>query len=541
MSGITWLHISDWHQKETDWDRRLVGNALVDDIKARAAISPDLADIDFIVFSGDIANSGRASEYEQAVEYFFKPLKEATNLGDQFWERLFIVPGNHDMDRLRLDGAPLDVLNCLKTREGVNSCLLDKDKRKWLLDPFSNYSQFIHKYLKVSGGEYTREPEYFHVRSIEKEGKVIAVAGFNSAWMSGRNLDGAGKVTDYGRLILGEPAINTAIRRVKDADIRIAAMHHPITWLTDFDRDMVEELLYRDCHFVLHGHQHLPRVHVISSTIGDTISIPAGTVYSHRFVSNPRYINSYNFVHINFDNFRGKVYLRRWDDKEFKWVEDGGQWGNGRFPFVLPKTVEKRKGDVYNGQVAHLVKQFCRRFCESHVVSLKHSVEIHNNVSLARLDIHQRLSIAAGPQETYPIVIPLWPNERMAKLAETSGLNIRPEESVEIRINGRVIIPEKTEDNKLAYPARLNKDPANIELKYTLYMRVDDFYMLSLDRFTEKFRLSVRQDHRLNYEYLKLGEIPTTRRYNAHNNTEEIESNALCRAEQGYVIQWYTK
>ncbi|MCP4702172.1 MAG: hypothetical protein GY862_35735, partial [Gammaproteobacteria bacterium] len=53
--NITWLHLSDWHQKGDDFDRKTVRNALLDDIRNRAKISSDLEEIDFMVFSGDVA------------------------------------------------------------------------------------------------------------------------------------------------------------------------------------------------------------------------------------------------------------------------------------------------------------------------------------------------------------------------------------------------------------------------------------------------------------------------------------------------------
>jgi hypothetical protein len=63
MSGLTWLHLSDWHQKSTDFDRRVVRDALIRDIERRTTINLALSKIDFIVFSGDMAFSGKSEEY----------------------------------------------------------------------------------------------------------------------------------------------------------------------------------------------------------------------------------------------------------------------------------------------------------------------------------------------------------------------------------------------------------------------------------------------------------------------------------------------
>jgi hypothetical protein len=66
MSGLTWLHLSDWHQRGKDFDRRVVRDALIKDIERRTAINPALAKIDLIVFSGDIAFGAKPEEYRAA-------------------------------------------------------------------------------------------------------------------------------------------------------------------------------------------------------------------------------------------------------------------------------------------------------------------------------------------------------------------------------------------------------------------------------------------------------------------------------------------
>ena len=97
MAGLTWLHLSDWHQKEKDFDRQVVLKAfLIKDIENRKTISLDLEKIDFIIFSGDVAFSGKTEEYQAAKKELFEPILKACGLGP---DKLFIVPGNHDIDR----------------------------------------------------------------------------------------------------------------------------------------------------------------------------------------------------------------------------------------------------------------------------------------------------------------------------------------------------------------------------------------------------------------------------------------------------------
>lgn len=80
MAGLTWLHLSDWHQqvqKDGVFDRQVVRDALITDIKERHKIHPDLVKVDFIVFSGDVAFSGKENEYQAAVTHLFEPVLAA--------------------------------------------------------------------------------------------------------------------------------------------------------------------------------------------------------------------------------------------------------------------------------------------------------------------------------------------------------------------------------------------------------------------------------------------------------------------------------
>lgn len=92
--SVTWLHISDFHIRGGDpYDRDVVLKALVRsvrDYRETKGRKPDL-----IFATGDIAYSGKAAEYLPATE-FFDAILDAAKLEKT---HLFVVPGNHDVDR----------------------------------------------------------------------------------------------------------------------------------------------------------------------------------------------------------------------------------------------------------------------------------------------------------------------------------------------------------------------------------------------------------------------------------------------------------
>src|SRR5437763_16814578 len=96
MAGMTWLHLSDWHQgseafveyqKSEAFDRELLSKRLREDILNRTRISTDLAKIDFFIFSGDVTFSGKAEEYQAANAQFLKyGNKRVGDSSDDPWE-----------------------------------------------------------------------------------------------------------------------------------------------------------------------------------------------------------------------------------------------------------------------------------------------------------------------------------------------------------------------------------------------------------------------------------------------------------------------
>lgn len=327
MAGLCWLHLSDWHQKGPDFDRQVVRDRLINDIRDRAQIDPKLARIDFIVFSGDVAFSGQGVEYDAAKAYLFDKVLEATALVTTP-NRLFIVPGNHDLNRQHVyEMLPAALLKPFESNELLNNWLTNDDKRRRLLEPFQAFSQFVGGYT----GQYL--PEYANIRKWRIDGKTVALLGLNSAWMCGRKDERGEVINDYGHALIGEPQIHNALDQITNVDLCIAVVHHPFEWLAEFDRYNIKTRLKQKCHFILSGHEHCPQVEVIHGTLGNCVSIPAGACYKRRIAENPRYTNSYNLVHLDLETRQSVVYLRRWSESRNAWIEDTDSYSDGKYTF----------------------------------------------------------------------------------------------------------------------------------------------------------------------------------------------------------------
>ena len=313
MAVLTWLHLSDWHQGASDFDRDIVRDALLDDINQRINIDPVLEQIDFIFFTGDLAFSGKKAEYEAARDLLLEPTRTALGLEK---DQLFLIPGNHDLNRDMFDLLPSELLKPFKDEAQVKKWLTDNLRRDHLLEPFNAYEKFVKEYNPAGFGAYG------DWRKVSVKGKEVGIIGMNSALMCGRNTTPDGKIDDKNRLTVGEPQIHEALRAIAKTDIRIALIHHPFDWLNDDDSVIIDTRLQQGCDFILRGHVHRQGVQVSKGIQGNCVIIPGGACFDGRVPYRMQYINAYNYVSYDTDTGQGTVYLRRWSLDNTRWTED---------------------------------------------------------------------------------------------------------------------------------------------------------------------------------------------------------------------------
>ena len=94
---ITILHLSDFHfNEESREEITTVLDALFDDLlnlRDKYGVTPNL-----VVISGDIANAGDQADYNFALDWLDNLVKKLKFSPDN----VFVVPGNHDIDRNEL-------------------------------------------------------------------------------------------------------------------------------------------------------------------------------------------------------------------------------------------------------------------------------------------------------------------------------------------------------------------------------------------------------------------------------------------------------
>ena len=164
------------------------------------------------------------------------------------------MPGNHDLNRTHVaDILPPELQKPMANDEQVQKWLVDEKRRSRALEPFEAFAQFARGYTGQDPAAYANGRQFFVSKTR------VAILCLNSSWMCGRNRDESGEVNDYGYLNVGEPQVHDELMTLEGADVRLVVLHHPFPWLTEFDRNRIEERLKSAAHFILHGHEHQPR------------------------------------------------------------------------------------------------------------------------------------------------------------------------------------------------------------------------------------------------------------------------------------------
>ncbi len=317
MSEITILHLSDIHFKK-DMEGKYppypdkVGRWMIDRIKQHLDNNKGKPDV--VAVTGDIAFSGKESEYEQAAQ-FFESLKSVLPAETVF----LVVPGNHDADREKVD--KLLKLHDIVQRGETDLFLKDTDKINIFVNrKFASYYEFVNQ---LNSDLYGSSADYYWIKDFED--KEVSFLGLNTAWASeGDN--------EYQKIALGCRQLTGALERAK-ASHKIILLHHPLSdWLELKDVNECKKEIFKECRLLLHGHNHQDAALVMIDPDHALISMGANASYT---TDKDGFIG-FQFLRVRFQN-EGccvRVWPYIFDRRKNKFVPDRERWDN-------------QKGEVY--------------------------------------------------------------------------------------------------------------------------------------------------------------------------------------------------
>lgn len=334
------LHFSDFHlnsEHEYDWNT-YVKEALIGLI--REICCSDMTDV-FIVCTGDLIDKG-GKEYGNIEDAFLKfkevviaPIIEELELK---LDHFIMVPGNHDINRDLETKAHAFGLRSL-FREDQNEihkksvAILDDNDREDVsrMIPFKKFEQSFYNGCSNINCSYLGTS----FRYILRDGTSIGFAGFNTAWCAYDDTD------KESGIVLGEEQYRRTYSLIKDCDIKVALMHHPLDWLI-YEKNSVQSFIPNDFSILCSGHVHEGDSQ-ISSRVNGTLFINVAPSLE----SDIRQGNGFSFANgltfIDFDSTSGVILAQYfvYDFKQRKFILATSFAPEGRLSGTIKKKLSK--------------------------------------------------------------------------------------------------------------------------------------------------------------------------------------------------------
>ncbi len=320
---LVFLHLSDIH-----FHYKYSGGVFDLDEVTRIELERDSSEVMFkrfeditgILVTGDIAYNGKKEEYAFAKEWLDSLCNKLGCKTDRIW----IVPGNHDIDRTITKNNP-SIMSHHHDLRAINKGALDgkirelfsshDETRELLYRPISAYNEFAKEYdcqINRQDDDGKKSLPYWEDDLALNDGSILRLRGINSTLVSDQKDD-----EHSNRMIVGR---YQSLPPTKKGVVYLSLCHHPPRWL--LDQDSVEQYLDSRMQVQLFGHVHKSRI-----TPGkNNVRIIAGAAHPDNS-ENDRY-PSYNFVSIS---VQGKsndrkleviVYPRKWREEENKFIGD---------------------------------------------------------------------------------------------------------------------------------------------------------------------------------------------------------------------------
>jgi predicted phosphodiesterase len=275
MERIVLVHLSDIHFTGSsgtsvhDLDSEVRNEILRD----AATVAKELGGATGVLVTGDIAFSGQRNQYEKAASWLLEFCRAIGCPDESVW----VVPGNHDVDR----------------NVASSKILTDEQSAKALLAPLAEYNTFAARFQCSISAE---RPYWERDLSLPC-GTIIRLRGLCSALVSNQH-------DAKNNIVLGQAQV--AVHRVDGVEY-LTLCHHSPDWLQD--QDTVVSHLESKVRMQLFGHKHAQRV----QQINNALRVTAGAMHPER--DEGGWAPMYNVIEISrLDNQRlgVRLFQRRW-------------------------------------------------------------------------------------------------------------------------------------------------------------------------------------------------------------------------------------
>ncbi len=308
MEKLVLVHLSDIHFTGSsgasvhDLDSE-VRNELLRDA---TAVTRELGGATGVLVTGDIAFSGQRTEYDRAASWLLDFCRSIGCPAESVW----VVPGNHDVDRKIANSKVTKTLHeSIRAKQGaaldkeLREILIDESSANALLAPLAEYNTFAARFqCSLSAAK-----PYWERDLALSCGTIIRLRGLCSALVSNEN-DAKNNV------VLGQAQVS--VHRVDGVEY-LTLCHHPPDWL--LDQDNVISHLEAKVRMQLFGHKHSQRVQEINKAL----RVTSGAMHPERGESDwePMY-NVIEIARLDDQRLGVRLFQRRWHKVDRHFLAD---------------------------------------------------------------------------------------------------------------------------------------------------------------------------------------------------------------------------
>lgn len=259
---FNWLHISDVHLEPIDdYGRDIVLRTLVSTVQQHRDRGRTF---DAIFVTGDIVSHGKSDAYANATKLF----DDLCSVAGLDRRRVFVVPGNHDVDRRR--GSFL--ARTLASSEESDHYFA-AGQPKYHFDRLVHFRTWYDHYF-AGIRSFPTDSTCGPVEVLDVVDGRVGVLPINTSLFCADD-------SDHENLWIGRRCIDGALDalQVANVDLSVALLHHPLSFLHSGERSGIRDRLQRTVDMVLRGHLHETDIQSVVNSSGAALHLAAGSAY----------------------------------------------------------------------------------------------------------------------------------------------------------------------------------------------------------------------------------------------------------------------
>ncbi|MBK0378930.1 metallophosphoesterase [Mucilaginibacter segetis] len=329
------IHLSDYHLESDapSFEKKALTAALATDLSKFAT------DDSVLFFTGDMIDRGAKNfgEYKimafESFEAHFIDIILESNPGLK--NKIFCVPGNHDVFRNKMDeyadtGLKQQLDNEVALTSFINDC---RENPRHHLERLEDYKKWeVNFYKSFNNKQLSSFENSF---KVNLSNSLLGITCLNSSWLCKDD-------SDKEKLLIGKAQLQHSLEFLKDCDIKLALAHHPLSFLNRFDKEAVNIELNNEYSAYFCGHVHeADGIYSIAINGGYFTSIANSTIADSP--TERKHVNGYSIIDF-FPNDKIHVHYRKYIEQTRTFVpntEVGTEDGTVEFSLVKPQYLKE--------------------------------------------------------------------------------------------------------------------------------------------------------------------------------------------------------